>query len=268
MPVFPTATLPLAIDRLNASFFKPFLGALANMDAAHTIRDAVARVSSLRAIALNNPGLAASIATVKRFQAERFTRTYADILTAGPYQGAARFFVDELYSDRDYTLRDAQFSRIAGALQTFFPKNVVATAVALAELHALTEEIDQEMGQAWDMHDEQSELARYVAAWQKVGRPEDRHQQLAKVLAVGAELDRLTRMPGLRLTLRMMRRPAQAAGLSSLQGFLESGFDTFAKMSGRGSDARTFLNLIQTRETALMTALFSGDVDAVSVQIP
>ena len=101
-----------------------------------------------------------------------------------------------------------------------------------------------------------------------MGRPEDRHQQLAKVLAVGAELDRLTRMPGLRLTLRMMRGPAHAAGLSSLQGFLESGFDTFAKMSGRGDGARTFLNLIQTRETALMNALFSGDVDAVSVQIP
>ena len=242
------------------------------MDAAHTIRDAVARVSSLRAIALNNPGLAASIANVKRFQAERFTRTYADILKAGPYQGAARFFVDELYSDRDYTLRDAQFSRIAGALQTFFPKNVVATAVALAELHALTEEIDQEMGAAWckvlDQNEPSSpsapsELERYVAAWRSVGRPEDRSLQLSKVLAVGAELDRLTRAPGLRLTLRMMRRPAQAAGLSSLQSFLESGFDTFAKMSGRGDGARTFLNLIQTRETALMTAFFSGDLETL-----
>ena len=236
------------------------------MDAAHTIRDAVARVAALRAAALAAPALAANIGQVKQFQAQRFARTYADILSAGPYQGAARFFVDELYSDKDYTLRDAQFSRIAGALQTFFPKHVVTTAVALAQLHALTEEIDHEMGRAWQAGGASAaddELGRYVSAWCAVGRRDDRARQLNNVLEVGRELDRLTRMPGLRLTLRMMRRPAQAAGLSSLQGFLESGFDTFAHMSGRGEGARSFLALIKTRETALMDALFSGDLAQV-----
>ncbi len=240
------------------------------MDAAHTIRNAVAEVSALRLEALGNPALATGIATVKRFQAARFNRTYADVLTAGPYKGAARFFVDELYSGRDYTQRDAQFSRIAGALQTFFPKNVVATAVALAQLHALTEEIDHEMGRAWiasDGANTADETQRYMLVWCAVGRHEDRARQLANVLEVGRELDRLTRLPGLRLTLRMMRRPAQAAGLSSLQSFLETGFDTFAAMSGRGTGARDFLALIQTRESALIEALFSGDLNAVKASI-
>ena len=236
------------------------------MDAAQTIRDAVACVAALRAAAQAAPDLAASVAQVKRIQAERFERTYADILSAGPYQGAARFFVDELYSDKDFTQRDAQFSRIAGALQTFFPKHVVATAVALAQLHALIEEIDHAMGRAWladGTGNGDDELSRYVSAWRVVGRREDRARQLGSVLEVGRELDRLTRMPGLRLTLHMMRRPARAAGLSSLQGFLESGFDTFARMSGKGEGARSFLALIQTRETALMDALFSGDLTLV-----
>lgn len=240
------------------------------MDAAHTIRNAVAQVSALRLEALGDPALAAGIATIKRFQAERFTRTYADVLTAGPYQGAARFFVDELYSGRDYTQRDAQFSRIAGALQTFFPKHVVATAVALAQLHALTEEIDHEMGRAWiatSPANAADETKRYMQVWCEIGRREERQRQLANVLEVGRELDRLTRMPGLRLTLRMMRRPAHAAGLSSLQSFLETGFDTFAAMSGRGTGARDFLALIQTRESALIEALFSGDLDAVKASI-
>lgn len=240
------------------------------MDAAHAIRNAVAEISALRLEALGSPALAAGIATVKRFQAERFTRTYADILTAGPYKNAARFFVDELYSGRDFTQRDAQFSRIAGALQTFFPKNVVATAVALAQLHALTEEIDHEMGRAWignNAQDTADETRRYMQVWCAVGRREDRQRQLANVLEVGQELDRLTRLPGLRLTLRMMRRPAQAAGLSSLQGFLENGFDTFGAMRGKGTDARDFLALIQTRESALIEALFSGDLSAVKASI-
>ena len=239
------------------------------MDAAHTIRNAVAEVSALRLEALGNPALATGIATIKRFQAARFNRTYADVLSAGPYKGAARFFVDELYSGRDYTQRDAQFSRIAGALQTFFPKHVVATAVALAQLHALTEEIDQEMGRVWIGGGASStdETQRYMQVWCAVGRHEDRARQLANVLEVGQELDRLTRLPGLRLTLRMMRRPAQAAGLSSLQGFLENGFDTFGAMSGKGTGARDFLALIKTRESALIEALFSGDLNAVKASI-
>ncbi len=249
------------------------------MDAAQTIRDAVQRVTALRTAALDNPALHASITRVKRFQAARFTQTYADILQAGPFKGAATFFVVELYGDRDYTERDAQFSRIAGALQTFFPKHVVATAVALARLHALTEEIDHDMGIAWlaasrvgqpaldaDNANQADDWSRYVNAWCVVGRRDDRLKQLNNVLAVGQELDRLTRMPGLRMALRMMRRPAQAAGLSSLQAFLETGFDTFADMSGKGQGAREFLALIKTRETALMEALFTGDVDQVRLK--
>ena len=240
------------------------------MDAAQTIRNAVAQVSALRLEALGDPSLAAGIATVKRFQAERFTRTYADVLHAGPYQGAARFFVDELYSGRDFAQRDAQFSRIAGALQTFFPKHVVTTAVALAQLHALTEEVDHEMGRVWikkSAIDTADETQRYMQVWRTVGRREDRLNQLTNVLEVGRELDRLTRMPGLRLTLRMMRRPAHAAGLSSLQSFLETGFDTFAAMRGKDKGALDFLALIQARESALIQALFSGDLSAVKASI-
>ena len=233
------------------------------MDAAHTIRDAVARVATLRNETAADAALHDAVAAVKRFQAKRFTRTYADILSNGPFQGAARFFVEELYSDRDFSQRDAQFSRIAKALQTFFPKHVVATAVALAQLHALTEEIDHEMGRAWLApaadNPDTSEALHYVAAWRAVGRRDDRALQLSQVLAVGQELDRLTRAPGLRMMLKMMRRPAHAAGLSSLQEFLETGFDTFAEMSGRGEGARQFLALIQTRESALIEALFSAD---------
>jgi hypothetical protein len=49
-----------------------------------------------------------------------------------------------------------------------------------------------------------------------------------------------------------MRGPARAAGLGSLQTFLERGFDTFGAMNG----ASEFLTLIEQRERALMQALF------------
>ena len=77
---------------------------------------------------------------------------------------------------------------------------------------------------------------------------------------MGLELDRLTRMPGLRLMLRMMRRPAVAADLGSLQSFLESGFDIFAGMAGRGKRAKVFLDIIRERESAWITQLFGPDI--------
>jgi hypothetical protein len=142
-----------------------------------------------------------------------------------------------------------------------------ATEISLSEtsnLHGLPVRYsDFSLAEAWLADPEglaKAEGALYVRAWQHVGRPADRARQLKSVLAVGTELDRLTRMPGLRMMLKMMRRPANAAGLGSLQQFLESGFDTFAAMSGNASHAQVFLNRIETRETHWIAQLFSDDV--------
>jgi hypothetical protein len=181
------------------------------------------------------------------------------------------FFLEDLYSDKDYSLRDEQFARIAGALQRLFPQQVVATAVSLAELHMLTEELDRQMAMAWmaSLEDdgEVDRIARYVACWLSVGREKDRYRQLEMVLNVGSELDRLTRTPGLRLMLRMMRRPASTMGLGSLQTFLESGFDTFAQMSGKGARAKEFLRTIELRESAWIKQLSGGDIPACVAEL-
>ncbi len=234
------------------------------MNPAQSIRNAVARVSALRQASQNDPALHGAITSVKRFQARRFAQTYADLLSAGPYKDAARFFLDELYSDKDYSVRDAQFSRIAGALQTFFPKQVVAIAVSLAELHALTEDLDHKMAREWLSQAgiaKADEAQRYGLAWRTVGRRKDRDTQLKDVLAVGDELDKLTGASGLRMMLKMMRRPASAAGLSSLQSFLESGFDTFAQMNKRGKGAQRFLEIVRARESLLVEDLFASQTD-------
>lgn len=240
------------------------------MDAAQTIRNAVARVGALRQQAQSLPTLQHATLAVKKFQAQRFAATYADLLVSHEYAAATRFFLDELYSDRDYAERDAQFARIAGALQRFFPATVIATAVSLAELHALTEEMDFAMAMAWSENAltcSDESVTAYVKAWNAVGRATDRNRQLDVVLHVGAELDRLTRTPGLRMMLRMMRRPAHAAGLGSLQRFLETGFDTFAGMSGHGSRAREFLSMIHVREAYWINQLFTDDIAPCIAQL-
>lgn len=228
------------------------------MEPADTIRNAVAAVSLLRAQTAASPALLAAVKQIKLFQAQRFRATYADLLASNDYGPATQFFLDELYSDKDFAQRDAQFAKIAGALQTLFPKQVVHTAVTLAQLHRLTEELDHQMGMAILSAPDTGEVSNYVQSWNTVGRRTDRELQLKTVLSVGQELERLTRTPGLRLMLKMMRRPAHAAGLGALQEFLEAGFDTFAAMSGKKQSVTSFLSTIEEREGELIRALFSA----------
>lgn len=239
------------------------------METARKIRDSVAQVELLRQAGEANPALRAAVGEIKQVQSRRFAGTYADLMSGGPYAAAAQFFLEELYSDRDFAERDAQFARIAGAIERLFPEQVAGTAIALAELHALTEALDQAMALAWlaQVDEEMSDAARYAAAWREVGRRADREGQLRVVLDLGQQLARLTRTAGLRTLLRMMRTPAAAAGLGALQRFLESGFDTFGAMARRRGGAEAFLDIIEARESALMALLFDADPVACETEL-
>lgn len=232
------------------------------MQASKIIREAMTRVAALRQVAGNQPTLAQAVLDVKHLQAQRFATTYADLLDSSAYAPSARFFLEELYSARDYSLRDQQFARIASALEFTFPDHVVAMAVALAQLHGMTEELDLAMAQAWLQYQAEPAAKRYVAAWQHVGRPADRDWQLATVLNIGEKLTELTRKRSLRVMLKMMRKPAKLAGLDSLQAFLETGFDRFAGMACQGGTATVFLDTVKSRETAWIFQLFHSPDNA------
>jgi hypothetical protein len=237
------------------------------MEAKTIIRDAVMRVTQLRQTAANSAALGKAISEVKHFQARRFAGTYTDFLQSEKYRPAALFFLEELYSARDYSERDTQFARIAGALERLFPQQVVQTAVSLAQLHRLTEELDLAMAQHWMHNGDMPEVARYIQAWRTVDQRSDRFKQLDTVMVVGRELDRLTRTPGLRRLLKMMRGPASLAGLSSLQKFLESGFDTFADMGAIQGGAAYFLDAVKDRESRLIEDFFDADSVACETEI-
>jgi hypothetical protein len=215
-----------------------------------TILAHLAVVERERARRAASPALAGKMASVKHYQQRRFSHTYADLLSTARYGRATTFFLEELYGPADFSQRDAQFARVIPALVRLFPGAVIDTVVVLAELHALSESLDTAMGEHLSSPVRTS--ADYVSAWRAVGQPAKREQQIALTLTVGASLDSLTRKPLLRQSLRMMRGPANAAGLSALQGFLESGFDAFAAMRGAGE----FLTLVGERERRLAVSLF------------
>lgn len=226
------------------------------------ILDCLQHVAEQRRLRKVTPGLEQDVERLKLYQQQRFTRSYADLLANPRYAAAARFFLEELYGPGDFTRRDAQFARVVPALARLFPSEVVVTVAHLAELHAISERLDTEM--ARHLNGATPSPARYAGAWQATRLPELRQQQIDLTLAVGQALDGYTRKPLLRQALRMMRAPANAAGLSELQHFLETGFDTFKAMKG----AQHFLSTVREREERLASALFRCDPAALNAACP
>ena len=235
------------------------------MDAAQTIRDCLANVTALRLHRVGDAALGSAVVRIKALQARRFRGTYADLMDSPTFGPATRFFLEELYSDTEYTDRDQQFGRIAGTLQNLFPQPAVATAQALAVLHAQTEGLDSTSPSTAARPS--PDAAHYIAAWRTVGQTPARLLQLQRVLAMGTDLARLTRLPGLRMLLRMMRAPAHAAGLGALQQFLEAGFDTFGQLARQRSGVAQFLATIEERERALIALMTEADPVACETQL-
>lgn len=224
-----------------------------------SILDQLAIVDRLRRARQTDAAQGERLVSIKRYQARRFEHSYADLLSSPRYAAAARFFLEELYGPQEFSARDAQFARIVPALVRLFPEEIVGTVATLATLHALSETLDDDMARA--LGAPEVDAVAYVAAWQRTGRAADRQAQIELTLAVGTALERYTRNPVLRGALRMMRKPAQAAGMGELQRFLETGFDTFGAMRGAGE----FLGIVRDREQAFCAALFgAGAVTSVT----
>lgn len=219
---------------------------------AEHIRRLLERVEDLREQA-RAQNLVESVQGIKRLQGLRFRGTYLDMLQNPGRAPAARFFLEELYSERDFSERDRQFGKIAGAIERLFPEEIVRLACDLAELHALTESLDLTMATHWaSLPRDWSDARRYLHAWRSTGEEQARARQLSVVRHLGDRLERLTRRKPLRMALGMMRRPAELAGLGALQHFLEQGFDAFARLD----NASDFLDQIETRESAWLRRLY------------
>lgn len=224
--------------------------------------DGEAILSHLRAVHAHrahlrrDPRLERRVQLIKAFQHQRFAGTYRDLLASPDNGAAARFFLEDLYGPSDFSARDDQFARIVPALVRLFPREIVETVRRLAELHALSEELDGAM--AGCLTSESVDTAMYRMAWQSVDRPDERERQVALMLEVGEALISYTRNPLLAQSLRMMRAPARLAHLEALHGFLERGFDTFRSLR----QPRQFLQTIATRERKIISWLFSRSPDS------
>lgn len=211
-------------------------------------------VCELRAARAADPA-AEDYPLLKQWQAERLARTHADLLASERYRPAAGFFLSDLYGPKDFRSRDEELARVVPVMVRVLPQRALLTLLEAVRMDALSESLDTDMVLALRKAGRIRSIdwQSYAAAYRACGRRADRELQIALIDRIGKTLDRLTRMPLIRVSLSLMHGPAHLAGLGELHSFLQRGFDAFSEMKG----ADEFLAIIIERETALMREWFA-----------
>jgi hypothetical protein len=193
---------------------------------------------------------------LKEWQAARLAQSYTDLLASPRHRPAAEFFLSDLYGPKDFRTRDEELARVVPIMVHVLPAKALLTLLEAVKMDTLSESLDTDMVLALRKLGKSKAIdwPAYVAAYRSCGRRKDREQQIILIDKIGKTLDRLTRMPLIRISLRLMAGPAYLSGLGALHDFLQGGFDAFSLMKG----ADEFLATVTERETALMLELFAN----------
>lgn len=201
---------------------------------------------------------------LKRWQADRLERTFADLSARPNYAAASRFFLDDLYGEHDVSWRDRDVQRMLPTLRAWLPESVMLTVADALELDQLTHCLDLELAgqlEALLPRNRRLDEAAYAEAYRRAGDRERRSRQIDLLIEVGQELEKIVKKPLVFTMLRVARGPAKAAGLGKLQAFLERGFSAFRTMGS----ADDFLAAIERREREAMRRLFAHEADPFAV---
>ena len=197
------------------------------------------------------------LSMLRQWQSRRLEASFTDFLADPRMRPAAEFFLSDLYGDKDFSARDRDAARILPLMARLLPDTLLRAATEAIELAVLSHVLDLRMAQA--LADRAKplapiSLADYGRAYRKGGYRRLRRHQIALVMRVGHALDLAVKKHGVYKLLRAARIPAQLAGLSELQAFLERGFTAFDALGG----ADEFLQAVAERELAASERLFAG----------
>jgi hypothetical protein len=220
-----------------------------------SIESVFARVGRIHEGRRADIALAQALDRLARWQSARLRQTYADLAVQARYRDAVRFFQADLYGGADYAQRDADLARVVPAMRRMLPAGVVATIAEAMEANVLAYELDRALLGHLPCGASRLTVAEYCHAYRAMGCRAERERQIALIHDIGSALDRYVHKPLVVTALKVMRRPARAAGFSVLHDFLERGFIAFSRMNGAGE----FLAAVVARETALMETIYGGD---------
>ena len=198
------------------------------------------------------------LSLLRQWQAKRLAGSFADFLADPRMRPAAEFFLSDLYGDKDFSARDRDAARILPMMSRLLPDSLLRAATDAIELAVLSHVLDLRLADALAKRPRPNApvtTGDYARAYRRGGLRRLRAHQIELVLRVGYALDAAVKKHGVHKLLRASRIPAQLAGLSELQAFLERGFTAFEALGG----AEEFLEAVAARERAVSARLFAGE---------
>ncbi|MBN1148473.1 MAG: hypothetical protein JXA78_14530 [Anaerolineales bacterium] len=215
--------------------------------------------------AIKRKGLDATLILLRNWQTQRLERTHADLLASVRFGPACRFFLDEIYSARDFSRRDQEIEYLYSVMSRFLPDfllGLVRKAIQLNDLsHALDQALLKVLVNDLGVTDTITPQL-YAQAYRICDNYSERVKQIELLVEIGQQVDLATRLPLISTTLRLARRPARLAGWGELHNFLEGGYNSFKHM--RRTDK--FLEIIRQREMSILERIFAGDADPFSLE--
>lgn len=201
---------------------------------------------------------------LRRWQSARLAQSFEAFLDDPGRRPAAEFFLTDLYGDRDFSRRDADIARVAPKMQRLLPTGLVETLCDAIELATLSHAFDLRMAETLHAMAPRSrtlDVARYGAAYRRVGLPMLRGHQIDLIVKAGHGLGIALKTRGVATLLSVLRGPARAMGLGELQSFLERGFGAYAELD----DVPAFVADIEHAEREVARRLFAGHSEPFDV---
>ncbi len=198
------------------------------------------------------------LSALRQWQTRRLAASFADFLADPQMRPAAEFFLTDLYSDRDFSARDRDAAKVLPAMSRLLPASLLRAATDAIELATLSHMLDLRMAEQLQQRRQPCAPiteADYARAYRHRRLRRLRRHQIELVLRVGHALDAAVKKHGVYKLLKAARLPAQLAGLSELQAFLERGFRAFDALGG----AEDFLSQVAAREQQVSRRLFAGE---------
>jgi hypothetical protein len=184
---------------------------------------------------------------LRAWQSRRLAATFAELLANPRYTRACRFFLDDVYSAKDFRQRDEEIKHLYEIISHILPDILLKLVKTVIELDDLTQTLDEEL---WSVMEKDLGVTDtitmdlYVAGYRLCDNYDERAYQLELIDQVGHMVDFTTRIPMIATTIKVVRIPVTRAGWGDLHDWIERGFLAFQHMHG----AKEFLATIHQRE--------------------
>ena len=205
-------------------------------------------------------GLDPKMALLRVWQSQRLARTYADLLEMPRYTPACRFFLDDIYAERDFSQRDHDLETMYDFMRRFVPDAVSRPAALTIKLHRMTDGLDQQLLDVLVNQvgiTDSITVEQYAEAYRLCDNYRERVEQIDAIIEIFEHIDGIVRNPITGPALSIAKRPLRGAGYGEVVNFLERGYDSFKRMHG----SHHFRKTLHDRELSALDRMYAHDPD-------